>query len=294
VEKERILTMRPEIIISSVVVALVFLPLLAWKWRIGVKMAVYGAVIIGAVSGFLVNWIDSAMPGLHMAALVVIELCFILVISALIIASRFYRDPERYPSEREGVIMSPADGMVVYVNEIDKNSSLVSTKGKRKYPLTELTNTDLLKNAHYLVGIDMNIFNVHVNRSPIKGKIVLCKRTKGKFISLRCEESPVVNERVTTVISNGKFKVGVVQISSRLVRKILSYIKEGEKLDIGQRLGAIVFGSQVDTIIPELDDLRIEVKPGDELKAGISVIARFRHEKSGLESSHEESNDQTA
>ena len=99
---------------------------------------------------------------------------------------------------------------------------------------------------------------------------------------------------MTTVISNGKFKVGVVQISSRLVRKILSYIKEGEKLDIGQRLGAIVFGSQVDTIIPELDDLRIEVKPGDELKAGISVIARFRHEKSSPESSHEESNDRTA
>ena len=286
--------MRPEIIISSVVVALVFLPLLAWKWRIRIRIAVYGSIIIGAVSGFLVNWIDSSIAGIHMALLVIIALCFTLAISALIIASRFYRDPERYPAESEGVVMSPADGMVVYVNEIDKNSSLVSTKGKTKYPLTELANTDLLKDARYLVGIDMNILNIHVNRSPIKGKIVLCKRTKGKFISLRREESPVVNERVTTVISNGKFKVGVVQISSRLVRKILSYIKEGEKLDIGQRLGAIVFGSQVDTIIPELDDLRIEVKPGDELKAGISVIARFRHEKSSPESSHEESNDRTA
>ena len=286
--------MRPEVIISGVVVALVFLPLLAWKWRVSIRIAVYSALIIGVVSGFLVNWIDSAVTGLHIAVLIIIEFCLILAISALVIASRFYRDPERYPAEREGVIISPADGMVVYVNEVDKGSLLVSTKGKRKYPLTEIANTDLLEDARYLVGIDMNILNIHVNRSPIKGEIVLRKRTKGKFISLRREESPVVNERVTTVINSGKFNIGVVQISSRLVRKILSYIKEGDKLDIGQRLGAIVFGSQVDTIIPELDDIRIEVKPGDELKAGLSVIARYRHEKYRTESLHGGSNDRTA
>lgn len=286
--------MRPEVIISGVVVALVFLPLLAWKWRVSIRIAVYSGLIIGVVSGFLVNWIDSAVTGLHIALLIIIEFCLILAISALVIASRFYRDPERYPAEREGVIISPADGMVVYVNEVDKGSLLVSTKGKRKYPLTEIANTDLLEDARYLVGIDMNILNIHVNRSPIKGEIVLRKRTKGKFISLRREESPVVNERVTTVINSGKFNIGVVQISSRLVRKILSYIKEGDKLDIGQRLGAIVFGSQVDTIIPELDDIRIEVKPGDELKAGLSVIARYRHEKYRTESLHGGSNDRTA
>ncbi len=121
----------------------------------------------------------------------------------------------------------------------------------------------------------MNILNVHVNRAPIEGKITLCKRTKGRFMSLRKQESEILNERVTTVISNGTFSVGVIQISSRLVRKIVSYFKKGDRLKIGQRLGAIVFGSQVDVVIPELNNLEIEVNPGEKVKAGISVIARY-------------------
>ena len=94
-------------------------------------------------------------------------------------------------------------------------------------------------------------------------------------MSLRKPESEIVNERVTTIIGNGKFSIGVVQIASRLVRRIVSYIGEGDRLDIGQRLGAIVFGSQVDVVIPELEKLRIEVKPGEEVKAGVTVIARY-------------------
>ncbi|MCK5601426.1 phosphatidylserine decarboxylase, partial [Candidatus Pacearchaeota archaeon] len=67
----------------------------------------------------------------------------------------------------------------------------------------------------------------------------------------------------------------VIQIASRLVRRIVSYVREGDSLDIGQRLGAIVLGSQVDVVIPELENLKMEVKPGDEVKAGVSVIARY-------------------
>ena len=121
----------------------------------------------------------------------------------------------------------------------------------------------------------MNILNIHVNRTPIAGKTLLRKRIAGRFISLRRQESEILNERVTTVIGNGIFNVGVVQIASRLVRKIISYVKEGDELQIGQRIGAIVFGSQVDVVIPELENLRIEVKPGDEVKAGVSVVARY-------------------
>jgi len=267
--------MRPELFISSILLSLIPLPLLAWKWRVSIRTAVFGGIIIGVLTGFIVSWVDSAYTGLNMAFLVVIELALILILAAIAIMTRFYRDPERYPGETENVILSPADGKVVYVNNVEKGSSLVSTKGKKKYSLDEITSTDLFADATCLVGIDMNILNVHVNRSPIGGKIILCKRTKGKFISLRRQESEIVNERVTTVISNGKLRVGVVQISSRLVRKIVSYIKEGDSLDIGHRLGAIVFGSQVDVVIPELKKLRIEVKPGDEVKAGVSVIARF-------------------
>ncbi len=267
--------MRPEIFISSLLLSLVLLTLIAWKWRIKLMTAMLGAIVIGGIVGFIVSWIYSATAGLGVAVLVLIELPLILVIPLLFIIARFYRDPERSPQETENVILSPADGTVVYVNNVEKGSSLVSTKGKRKFELDEITSTDLLTDAAYLIGIDMNMLNIHVNRSPIKGKIIFRKRTRGVFMSLRRPESEIVNERVTTIIGNRKFRVGVVQIASRLVRRIRSYLQEGDSLDIGQRLGAIVFGSQVDVVVPELENLKIEVKPGEEVKAGVSVIARY-------------------
>jgi phosphatidylserine decarboxylase len=263
-----------EIFISSMVLALVFLPLLAWKWRVKAGTAIVSAIVIGGLTGLLVSWIHSVFTGLNIAALISIELALIVLLTCLAIAARFYRDPERSPQENVNVILSPADGKVVYINRVEPGSSLVATKGQHRFKLDEITSTALPANAAYLIGIEMNVLNVHVNRSPISGKVILCQRTRGKFLSLRKLESEAANERVTTVIGNGAFEVGIVQISSRLVRKIVSYIREGDSLDIGQRLGAIVFGSQVDVVIPALEHLRIEVKAGDEVKAGISVMAR--------------------
>ncbi len=266
--------MRWELLATSLAFALVFLPLLAWKWRIKIKIAISGGVIIGALTGLIVSQIGYA-TGLSTAALVVLELPLIMLVTGLIILTRFYRDPERTPTVTENVILSPADGTVVYVNKVEKGTALVSTKGERRFKLNEITDTDLLPNIVYLVGIDMNILNIHVNRAPIAGKILLRKRTAGKFMSLRKQESDILNERVTMVIGNGTFNVGVVQIASRLVRRIVSYVKEGNDLQIGQRIGAIVFGSQVDVAIPELENLSIKIKVGDEVKAGLSIVARY-------------------
>ncbi|HEY40941.1 MAG TPA: phosphatidylserine decarboxylase family protein [Dehalococcoidia bacterium] len=266
--------MRVEILATSLAFALVFLPLLAWRWRIKIKIAVAGGIIIGALTGLIISQIGYATE-LNTALLIVLELPVIVLITALIILARFYRDPERSPTVTENVILSPADGTVVYVNKVERGEDVVATKGERKFKLNEITDTDLLPNTVCLVGIDMNILNVHVNRAPIAGKTLLRKRIAGRFVSLRQQESETLNERVTTVISNGMFSVGVVQIASRLVRRIVSYINEGDDLQIGQRIGAIVFGSQVDVAIPELENLSIEVKPGDEVKAGISIVARY-------------------
>ena len=267
--------MRMEIFASSVALALIVLPLLAWKWHINIRTAIVGAVVIGGLTGLTVSQIDSSVPELNMTVLVLIELCLIVIMALIPIFVRFYRDPERFPAETENVILSPADGKVVYINEVDGGSSLVSTKGNRKFKLDEITSTNIIPNIKYLVGIDMNILNVHVNRSPISGKTILRKRIKGKFISLRRQDAEIVNERITTVIENGAFRIGVVQIASRLVRRIVSYVGEGDNLEAGQRLGAIIFGSQVDVAIPELENLEIEVNVGDEVKAGVSVIARY-------------------
>ncbi len=260
----------------SLVLALVLLPLLAWKWHIGMKEAVAGAIIIGGLSGLIVGWLDSLAAGqLDIAAVVLLELALIFLLTFIAIAVRFYRDPERTPPETEGVVLSPADGKVIYVNRVEGGVSLVSTKRGKSFRLEEIAATDLLAGAAYLIGIEMNILNVHVNRSPVGGKIVRQKHIAGKFMSLGKPESETMNERVTTVIDSGAFRVGIVQIASRLVRRIVSYLKEGDRVDIGQRLGMIRFGSQVDVALPAVEGLELGVSPGDRVRAGVSVIARY-------------------
>ena len=121
----------------------------------------------------------------------------------------------------------------------------------------------------------MNYLNVHVNRAPIGGRVCLLKHIKGLFISLKKKEAVIQNERVITIIENGDIKVGIVQIASRLVRKIIPYLKQGDQVTMGQRIGVIRFGSQVDLVLPDLPFLKIEVNPKDKVTAGISIIATF-------------------
>ena len=125
----------------------------------------------------------------------------------------------------------------------------------------------------------MNYLNVHVNRAPIAGKNSFLKHIKGKFVSLKRKDAVIENERVLTVIDNGHFKVGIVQIASRLVRKIVSYLQEGQEIQKGQRIGIIRFGSQVDLVLPELASLQIQVALGTKVKAGISILATYAKNK---------------
>ena len=121
----------------------------------------------------------------------------------------------------------------------------------------------------------MNFLNVHVNRCPIAGQVKLLKHIEGKFISLRKDEAPFVNERLTTIIENASLSLAVVQVASRLVRRIESYLSVGETVSVAQRLGMIRLGSLVAVVLPKREDVRIEVKPGDRATAGISVLARY-------------------
>ncbi len=132
---------------------------------------------------------------------------------------------------------------------------------------------DVLPQGGFLVGIAMNYLDVHVNRAPIAGRIRLLHHIKGAFLSLKRREAVLENERVLTVIDNGRFQIGVVQIASRLVRKIVPYVKEGADLQLGDRLGCIRFGSQVDVVLPHLPNLQVAVRPDMKIKAGVSILA---------------------
>lgn len=184
---------------------------------------------------------------------------------------RFWRTPIRKINSVEHDIVSPADGNIIYVKKIENNEIPISIKGKSLSKLSELTKTDLLKTPCWLIGINMTPFDVHKNCSPIDGIIILNEHFDGKFLSLKDPISISDNERNTYVINNGELKVGVVQIASKRVRRIDTYVKVGEKVKKGDWLGMIRFGSQVDVILPYQSSIKISY--GEQVYAGISIIA---------------------
>jgi len=260
---------------SSLAIAAVFLLPLTLKWQIRIKIGLVSIITIGLISGMLVNWLSYLTNNFNFITILCLELLIIVTITIIAIRLRFYYDPDRVPSHKDRVILSPADGKVRYINKIENGEVSFSIKRKKKIKLTELTYTDLLNDGAYLIGIEMSVLDVHVNRAPVEGKIIMQQPTKGRFISLKKIESLFSNERVTTIIDNGRLRIGVVQIASRLVRRIVSYFNEGDSVQIGQRIGMIKFGSQVDVVIPELENIKIKSKPGEKVVAGISVIAEY-------------------
>jgi len=189
------------------------------------------------------------------------------------LAYRFVRDPDRLPSPVAGAVVSPADGAVVYVKEARAGVLPVATKRGRDYTLEELTRTHLNFEDAIVVGIGMDLSDVHVNRAPIDGVVTLRRHFPGRFGSLGRRRMEFENERATTVLQGKDFQIAVVQIASRLVRQIVSFVQEGQTVAVGERIGAIRLGSQVDLVLPIRTDLRVLVREGDRVRAGESVVA---------------------
>ena len=236
-------------------------------------LAGIAAIAIGTALPFV--WIYPLFEsGFGLVAVMFGQVLVALACGLLLLMQRFWRDPERIPPETDGVVLSAADGVVDYVWNIAEDSKALVSKAGRDYRLDELTGTSLASAVH-VVGVGMSFLDVHVNRCPIPGQVTLTKHIAGSFMSLGREEAQFVNERLTTVIESDSLNVATVQIASRLVRRIQSYLKIGQTVDAGQRLGMIRLGSLVAVVIPNREDVRIEVKPGDRVAAGVSVLARY-------------------
>ena len=200
-----------------------------------------------------------------------------------LLAFRFYRDPERTPPDNQDTIVSPADGVVIYVRRSRGGILPVSTKHGHDYRLVELTKTPLSSWEAVVIGIGMSFTDVHVNRAPINGTVTLQRHFPGRFGSLRQPEMVFANERATTLIERDGFQVAVVQIASRLVRNIVALVSPGQYVSLGQRIGVIRFGSQVDLVLPDRGNLRITVQEGQRVRAGESVVATIEHVASMVE-----------
>ena len=264
--------------VSGLALSFMMLWPLSMKWELDKKVTVPAAALIGAMSGALVHH-SAVLRALDFYQIIVAQVFIIGILSVSLLLWRFYRDPDREPPISDNIILSPADGRIIYVKKIDDGKIPFSEKNGRKFPLEDFVQSKDFTSGGHLVGIAMNYLDVHVNRAPISGRVGLIKHIKGLFISLKHKEAIIQNERVLTVIDNTRFKVGIVQIASRLVRKITPYLKHGDEVSAGQRIGAIRFGSQVDVVLPELPSLTIVVGPGERVKAGLSVIASFQEKE---------------
>ena len=242
------------------------------KTRISLKFLYLDNVGVILLAGLLAVLWQQWMPAGWQWTAFLLAPALVVGIAFAFTMIRFWRTPRRKIKAAKGEIVSPADGNVIYITRIEAGDVPVSIKGNRYSRLEELTKTDLLDRPCWLVGINMTPFDVHKNCAPIDGKVVLNQHFDGKFLSLKEGEALAENERNTYVIQNPQLKVGVVQIASRLVRRIDSYVQTGADLQQGDWLGMIRFGSQVDVILPI--DYEINVQLKDQIYAGTTILAK--------------------
>jgi phosphatidylserine decarboxylase len=245
----------------------------AWKWVLGMRRVAATVAVLSLSTGLLLL----ATPAVRNVDSTLIKVgvnWLLTVMSAFsVLAYRFYRDPERNVPVTPGLVVSPADGEVLYVRQSQDGALPVSTKKGRSYGLHELTMTPLQTGDAIVIGIGMSFLDVHVNRAPIAGRIAKRQHFPGLFGSLREPEMVFRNERFTTIIESDDWQVVVVQIASRLVRQIASFVQESQEVTRGQRIGVIRLGSQVDLVLPSRADLHVTVRPGDRVTAGESIVA---------------------
>lgn len=204
---------------------------------------------------------------------VIIPVFFIPVFGYAFTMIRFWRTPIRKVKSKQNEIISPVDGNVLYIKEIEKGNIPVSIKRGLKAKLTELTDTEIINGPVWLIGVNMTPFDVHKNCTPVAGKVILNKHIKGEFLSLKHPESILRNERNTLVIKTEENELfGIIQTASKMVRRIDSYVSTGDNLKQGQWFGMIRFGSQVDIILPVTYDIKIKVK--QQLYAIKTIIAK--------------------
>jgi phosphatidylserine decarboxylase len=257
---------------GAAVAALLSLPL-AWKWQLGMRRSTSALLAIAIAAGIVALGAGAALS-MSALARALFGACLTLAVALSILAYRFYRDPERTPPPHtDSVVVSPADGEVIYVKRSRDGRLPVASKRGHSVALEELTQTKVHDGDAVVVGIAMSFLDVHVNRAPIAGRVLLRRHVAGRFGSLGRPEMVFENERTTTLIAGSRLEVAVVQIASRLVRQIASYVDEGDEVALGERIGIIRLGSQVDVVLPTRRDLSVTVSEGDRVSAGTSVIA---------------------
>ncbi|GAB4241330.1 MAG: phosphatidylserine decarboxylase [Deltaproteobacteria bacterium] len=166
----------------------------------------------------------------------------------------FFRNPDRTPPSGSGLVVSPADGRIVYAGE-SPPGRYASTAGRR-------------------VSVFMSPWDVHVNRAPVSGRVSSVRYHKGEFHVASVDKASLKNEQNGVAIATPEGRtVTYVQIAGMIARRIVCDLKEGDAVRQGQRVGMIRFGSRVDVYLPA--EATLAVAPGDRVRAGETVIGVF-------------------
>ena len=211
------------------------------KPSVGVALEGLPYIIIAAFTTLLfavMGWWLLALVGLGLTAFI----------------GHFFRDPERVGPEDAEAVASPADGKVIKVTrELDPVSG----------------------EMRQVIAIFMNVFNVHVNRMPVSGKVELIRYIPGKFVNASFDKASTDNERsILVVTGKGNQRFTVVQIAGLIARRIVCWAEPGDKLKRGERFGMIKFGSRVDLYMP--DGYVPTVSVGQKVIAGETALASKR------------------
>ncbi len=199
-------------------------------------LLVFGALALGA-NHHSAGWYFAAVP--------------LAIIASWIVY--FFRDPEREGERGERLLVSPADGLVVMITEVEE-------------PL-------FLKDKAIRVSIFMNVFDVHVNRYPVNGVVRFLKYNKGKFLHAAHEKASLDNEQMSVGLEAGRHRLLVRQIAGLVARRIVNYARIGDAATQAQRMGIIRFGSRVDVFVPT--DSTIRIKVGERTVAGTTVLGEL-------------------
>jgi phosphatidylserine decarboxylase len=225
------------------------LPTTTVKWRFpavhpeGRKFAVAAGGI--TVLAFLLHW----------------ELLGWLLVGVTIWIATFFRDPVRTTPRGDKLIVAPADGLITMITRVP--------------PPLELRGTDGLADGEYTrVSIFMSVFDVHINRAPISGRVARIAYVPGKFVNADLDKASEDNERQHLLIEGSDgLRIGFTQIAGLVARRILAFVREGDMVDAGQRVGLIRFGSRVDVYLPAGTSPKVLL--GQRSIAGETVLAEI-------------------
>lgn len=209
----------------------------------------YKSILISTIVFAVINLLSFYFISFHMPW--VSWLILIVTLGLLLFLISFFRVPNRQLTTGENMVICPADGKVVTIEEV--------------------YDEEYFKDKRLQVSVFMSPANVHQNRNPVGGEVVYSQYHKGKYLVAWHPKSSTENERHSVVIRNNRGEILVKQIAGALAKRIINYLQVGQQVDQSTEMGFIKFGSRVDILLPT--DAKVMVKLNEMVKGGVTVLA---------------------